>query len=504
MIRHILKKDFRLLWPFAALIAIVPFVLVVVDIHRGHFERDDSALNSLLFLLEIMFYAGGGGLILTLIHQDSLVGMRQDWLVRPIRRRDLLLAKLVFVAAAVQLPLLIAMTAEGLLDGFTLQHALLPALTENLWLLAAFALPVLAIGSLTRSLTESLAVGIAVFAALLCVSIVLKGMSGGNPLGPTGNTAIAWIPDTAKLLIFLAGSAAILTLQYFGRRTRTARILLAFALLVGLAMGAVPWNLTYRGEEAMSNLPAAADSVAISFDGALGRYRSPAGDIPHLQGIAFSEGTDAPVLYVPLRFQGIPAHSKLRLDHVVAYINLPGSRDHIRLSNPDSTQEVEIANDPMIPGTYMQYQRIAVRPGVYARAKNREVTLELDFSATLLQLSSENEFPSAGGNQRLASIGWCQSRLNEAQTQTEVYCLDTGYPAQCATFFLKNPATGAHNPAVRGCRDSYSPWFGRYKPIDTVTFTGANLPFQDSSGLLQYPVNGSQISESVVVIWSAR
>lgn len=168
MIRHILRKDFKLLWPFAAIIAAIPFVVITVDMHLGHFEREDAGLRSLLLLLEILFYAGGSGLILTLIHQDSLVGVKQDWLVRPIRRRDLLFAKLILILSLVQLPMLIAMTAEGMLDGFPLQHALLPALTESLWLLAAFTMPVLAIGSMTRSLTEALAAGVALFAAVLC------------------------------------------------------------------------------------------------------------------------------------------------------------------------------------------------------------------------------------------------------------------------------------------------------------------------------------------------
>jgi hypothetical protein len=46
-------------------------------------------------------YFGVATLIAALVHQDGLVGVRQDWLERPIRRRDLFAAKVLFVVLAV-------------------------------------------------------------------------------------------------------------------------------------------------------------------------------------------------------------------------------------------------------------------------------------------------------------------------------------------------------------------------------------------------------------------
>lgn len=243
MIRHILRKDFRLLWPFATALALVPFALVAADLDRGHFRLEDPAMNSLLLFLEIIFYFGGGALILTLIHQDSLVGVRQDWLARPIRRRDLLVAKLLFVLIVVQLPMLLANLLEGLADGFSFGHAFLPAITQNLWLFLAFTLPVLAIASLTKNLTGAIASAVAILMAMICWAILMKILSGGYPLGPTQNSAIAWIPGTGKLLIYLAGSSAVLALQFFRRRLRVSIIVLATAFALSLFTEMIPWPL---------------------------------------------------------------------------------------------------------------------------------------------------------------------------------------------------------------------------------------------------------------------
>jgi hypothetical protein len=65
--------------------------------------------------------AGFRFLITAAVHLDAVPGVRQDWLIRPIRRRDLMLAKLLFAALAVQAPILVANTAAFLISGFSLR-----------------------------------------------------------------------------------------------------------------------------------------------------------------------------------------------------------------------------------------------------------------------------------------------------------------------------------------------------------------------------------------------
>jgi hypothetical protein len=101
-------------------------------------------------------------------------------------------------------------------------------------------------------------------------------------------------------------------------------------------------------------------------------------------------------------------------------------------------------------------------------------------------------------NLRLPGIGWCQTRLNNDQTQVQLHCMQVGYASQCMAAYLLDPVTGQRNPDIHGCLDNDSPWFGRYKPLDTTTFAGANMSFRDPSGLIHYPVTASQLQHSVV------
>lgn len=495
MIRHILKKDLRLLWPFAAALAIVPFALTAVDLQRGHFHIDDPTLASLLLLLELAFYFGAAAFTLTLIHQDSLVGVRQDWLTRPIRRRDLLAAKLIFTLAVVQLPMLLANLLEGLIDGFSFTHALLPALTQNLWLLLAFTLPVLAVASLTRSMTSATAYAVGIFAVFTCGFILLK-MITGNPLGPTQATALEWIPATARLLIYLAASVAILRLQFFRRRTRAATPVLGAALVLSLIVDLTPWPLAFHWQQALSPSPSAATAVQISLDtGTDAASPLKRASLPSARGLS--------TLHLPITVSGLPPHSILKIDRTVVFAQLTGSRRRILLSEPNAPGGFHVPRYATAAApSYQRIQTIHVRPRIDSTIQSRRVTLYITYSATLLRLSSVNQLSPTRANLRIHGFGSCQTRINESQTEVQLRCLQIGHPNQCMAAYLENPATGQRNPSIHGCRDNYSPWFGRYKPLNTTSFMGANMPFRDPSGLIHYPVNASQLRNSAVMLRS--
>jgi hypothetical protein len=504
MIRHILKKDFRLLWLFAAALVVVQFGLVFVDFQLGHFNRDDEALRSLLLLLEIAVYFGGGCMIAVLVHQDALVGARQDWLSRPIRRRDLIAAKLIFVLITIQAPMLLAELGEGLADGFSFSHSLLPALSQNLWFLVAFTLPVFALISLTRSMTQAIATSLCLFLVVLCWDVLLKGWTG-NPLGPTGSSAIEWVPDLVRLLIYLLASVAILCMQYFRRKTAASRIVLGAAVALCLVTQTMPWRYAFHWEQAVSKAPASADQIALQFDSSLGRFRLPvsADAQSNLHDVAYSSSSDATKLYLPLEVTGLPADSILKIDRAFVYTVNSDSSRRIVLSNADNSDDLEVLDDgTRRNGAQTLYEPVQMRPGVYRRMNNAPVSLVIDYSITLLNLASVHELPAIGGDMHSPDAGWCQTCVNDNQTEIEARCLKDGPQLQCDTFFLENPTTRARNPDVHGCLDDYAPWFGRYKPLDTITAAGANLLFRDPAGLVHYPVDGSQIAHSRVVIRS--
>ena len=102
MIWHIFKKDFRLLWRFAAVVAVLEFLAVSVLYQADHGGFDGRRTSALLNVLVVLQLIGSAALAAAAVHSDAVPGVRQDWLVRPIPRRDLLSAKVLFVVLVVQ------------------------------------------------------------------------------------------------------------------------------------------------------------------------------------------------------------------------------------------------------------------------------------------------------------------------------------------------------------------------------------------------------------------
>jgi hypothetical protein len=505
MIWHIFKKDLRLLWLFGLAAAIMQFAIVAVHLKLGVFE-EQPVFSSVLLLLESMMYFGVAVLIATVVHEDSIVGIRQDWLVRPIRRRDLLAAKMLFLLLAVQLPMLLAAVIGGLANEFSLWLSFSEALSQNFYFLIGFTLPIFAFVSLTRGTSEALG-----FAFVIVVADVLGAEAlilpiSGSPLGPTSNTGLIWIPLTWRFAIYLVAALAILVLQYFRRANRASRMVLAAAVVICLFTGLIPWNVVFAWQKDIAPASFTAKSIAVRFNPTLGHFQSgaqaSAARNPAIFGPTRRHETDEDtILHLPLVFSGIPAGSILKIDRAVARIIEANTTREQFVSAVGDPDDFEVPNDDQHPSEARPVDEILhVRGSSYTRLKDTPVTLQLDYSATLLNLSSTHSIPAVNGDLRIDGLGHCETRLNDSRTQVEFRCLDIGNTSQCTTVLLRDPATGLHNPPLHGCRDDYAPYFGRYKPPDTIMHTGFDFNFRDPSDLIHYPVNESMMKGAQVLI----
>ena len=121
MIWHIFKKDLKIMWPFALLVAAVHWIVPLLA--TIGFTGGRGKVQNILGVLVLAGPLASGLLVAAAVQLDAVPGVRQDWLVRPIRRRDLMLAKILFAALAVQLPILAA-NLTALLISAHFSHAL--------------------------------------------------------------------------------------------------------------------------------------------------------------------------------------------------------------------------------------------------------------------------------------------------------------------------------------------------------------------------------------------
>jgi hypothetical protein len=492
MIWHIFKKDFRLLWPFAAAAAALQFGVAAIFFKLGHFNSV-PLLADLIDLCWILAYLGTGFLIFTAVHQDRIPGVRQDWLVRPVRRRDLLIAKFSFVILLAQGPIFAADLFQSLANGFPLRQALAAALSRAVFLFLGFSFPVFAFASLTASLTEVVVGGVAIWLGCFGILVLLTALSGGgrsNQYMPVLNTGEGWIIESARSIVALIVGSAILLLQYFRRRTLSSRVLIVAGALLWMFAFYIPWQPAFAIQRKMSLAPGVSDGIAWAFEPERGRAQI----APERLLAAKNQSTDE-IAYLPMRVTGLSTDRTLFYDKIETRLVTPDGKTIVLNHGNNLDYHREGVNDSVARG----YHGIYVPRDVYNHLKDQPLQLEIDYSVTLFELSSSNALPAIGGDQRMPGAGWCKTRLDEDGDEIEFRCIQAGNGPSCGSIFLDNAKTGLRNPPRSVCNPNYAPYFGKYL-YDGMSRIGTALPFHDLTGLAKYPVDASQLSDTRVVI----
>ena len=435
-------------------------------------------------------------LTVAILHQDSIPGVRQDWLVRPISRRDLLLAKLLFVFIVVEGSIILTDTFQVMASGFSLRESLAAGL-DHIFFVFIFTLPALAFAAVTSSMMEAVIGAVIAFFAGTATVIFFETFSA-DARSPAAGTGERWIPLCAMVAVSILAAGCVLLIQFFERRTLLARWVLGISVLAfTLSLIAFPWKTTFALQTHFARNPGSARLVAVSFDAALGRYQRPSGlSASDEQRLARLQAREAPAeVFLPLQISGLPDDSVLKADQSELILIAPGGKVAYRGIGED----LEIRAEG--PGNRQQTAHLEVDiPAVkYPRLKEQPLRAEMNYSLTLFRLSSAYGLPAIGADQRMPEAGRCATQINESGTAIELRCEQAGKGPTCGTFFLENPATGVRNPVISACDPNSSPRFG-WISEDPMSHWGLNLRFRDPSGLTHFPVDGTQLPKSQVVL----
>ncbi|HKD50180.1 MAG TPA: hypothetical protein VKB90_05250 [Candidatus Acidoferrum sp.] len=492
MIWHIFKKDWKLIWIFVAVVAasqaITEFVLAKARV------SDDSPMITLLaqnlptgMIFFMMF------LIAAIVLLDAIPGLRQDWLIRPIPRRDLLLEKLLFTVIAVEGPIFLANLVLGLASGFSLRSVLLVSAERVLYLLFFLVLPIFAFASVTKNMTEAFifACGFAFLIAVFGTFADYLNTNANRTLTPTLYTGIGWMGELTRFAIVLVAAAVILRFQYFFRKTFLSRALVFFFGFLAFVSLFLPWRPAFAIEERLSPDPAAAKNLSLAFHSQIGRYQPPSGVNNSMYP---GEGRDADV-FLPLRVSGMHSGDTLITDHGEARLFGSGGK----LVYHGSIFGIEVDKAGLTATGEDRHQKITLPASLYKQLQGQPVQAKLDYSFTLFSLSKSYAIPAIGGDERMPGVGWCQTKLNDAGTAVTMKCMMAEKGPTCGGIFLENPSQGTQNPEGFGCYPEYTPYSAR--PLDDAFRRWvARVSFRDPNGLAKYPVDGPQLPQSRLVI----
>jgi hypothetical protein len=501
MIWHIIKKDWKLSWLMITGVAAIHWAVAMISFNLGLFSADRT-LAELRVTLDPIALMGSALLIAVIVHQDAIPGVRQDWLARPIQRWHLLLEKVLFVVAAVQGPILAADIFQGLANGFSFRQTLAAALSRAVFLLLSFTLPVLAFTSLTRNMTEAIVSAVIASVAWGLVVQAAATLSGGYDnfrlVQPTSESNVGWIGDSFKFVLFLLGASAILGLQYFRRKTMLSRCLTAVFLLLLFFISFLPWKPAFAIQQRLSPSPGSGAATVLAFNPGAGRFHYASGISPSDENMRRYRHEGKMAVHVPLQVAGLPTDSVLLADRSeVCLIGASGKTEYC-----GTGQELRVSKEGPDPGEAQIYQEIDVPFAVYRHVKDQPTGLGINYSLTQWRLDRSYAIPAVGGDERTPGLGWCKTKVNEAETAVEIRCMQPGKGptcrSGCASGFLENATSGRRNPEKFDCHPDYSPYFVGADSI--MTRFNANFEFRDATGLAHFPVDGPQLLQSRVVV----
>lgn len=452
---HIFRKDWRLMWPLAVATALLQVVITAVIRHSEPFPLPEakSVIASLLTLgLAISMTL----LILLTIQQEAIPSINQDWLTRPVKRRDLLLGKLFTLALLIHGPIVLVDILHGLAEGFTPGSVIHATLVSNFEIALCYSLPVMAVASMTRSVVEAIIFGLV---------ILVVGVSVGFVASSTHGTGLKWIWRSVAHGELLLVTMAALWWQYTRRSrdgTQQARAIFAVGVLAFTLIQLLPWEPAFFIQRSLAANPRASRLI----------------DVEVVQGASYPTrqllaGGDAPGpgnvrIVLPLRFSAFTGGTLLHGDRTT--VRLVGGDGVVVFSGLGHVFDVPSDGDGTVG------QAVDIPADLYQKISKQPLRLELGYYATLLRGQLITRM-GLNETRRIPGFGWCATR-------DRIGGIDIGCRTAGALPFCISVTAGAAPEAFQ-CELNYEPVPLRFS-VDPIDHWEVKIPTM--SGAVMAPI----------------
>jgi hypothetical protein len=397
---HIFRKDVRHLWPAVsvALAIQVLFTTFEMQPHRDQFitPASHSAETLVDFLLPLAWWY----LIVALVHEEPLPGDRQFWVTRPYSWKSLLTAKVLFIFAFINLPVLIADCFILTAQSFSIVEHWEGLLWRQVPFTVSILVPPLALASLTRNLGQ-----VIVAILLVILRIVVNSIPFENAF-PRGSTGMEWIQATADDAVLLFVLSAVILIQYRSRRTWLARTLtVAFVILPGFSIP-LRWQLDWQARVKAPGIDVS--GIKILFDASRGR-RKP---------LARTRGVKTVNLAFPVEVKGAPNGVDL----------VSGGAKVVIRESARTVWSSDFAGAALERDKAGYWETMVIPANIFAAVRNQPVTIRM---RPVLKAARCTEFraPLEVGGTVIPGVGICESRQWRSQVLS-VQCRSALAPAR--------------------------------------------------------------------------
>jgi hypothetical protein len=484
MIWHILRKDVTLLWKEILIVALLNAIAI-----GARLRLSNSIEHTGDFLLIAVSVVSAYVLLTKAVHLDAPANHRLDWLVRPIRRRDLILAKLLFAAFAFIGPIILLDVLLPMAAGFSIPLVIKAASIHAIGLLIGLALPMLAFASMSGNIGEAVLIPALLIPASYLIDNAFRFLPGHNVgyrigvIGPpAASSRLQWTID--EILAYgvagLAG-ALILTLLYRTRNRWIGATILAIALTLSVA--SAPISGAFRSREPnYSRSPG--NGVSLHYAPDQPRY---------ISSTAYGTGT----IHLPLLIKGLEPDESIYVESILAQAMFADGKKLDGYGGAAGQFSTRYIYPPVHFNNQIWYQQ-SLQPA----------KLSLDISVIVLGSAGTFPVPWSGTAVQVPGVGLCRvarplfgqaSGLNCVQVGSEVapielqpatlkFVREPWVPGLAARYFdLTNNPAGIftnHSMMFNGAPDPSNPGdvmlrTFRVKGFRSVSLTIPEIRFAD-------------------------
>jgi hypothetical protein len=321
------------------------------------------------------------------VYAEPIPGNRQFWITRPYRRTSLLGAKLLFVAAFVSFPLMLADSFILILKGFSPLENPAGLLWHALMIFAVILLPMIALASITEGFATGTLAGLVTIGSFLGLDSVLSSLDTYTSF----RGKVTWIAASVGVLIVLPAVLAIVILQYRARRTAISRLIFVCAVAVlalcgdRLLPGYTSWVL--QTHLLGSRIDTSSISVAFSPGSA------PEPTSPRSRWIKMPP--ELARVTLPIRSYGAPPGTTVVADVMLGELTLPNGKVSKTSLWFGASQDVMAWNDAFLERS------------VFERIKDTPMRMHLTVYLTVLGDPHTVSVPFGGGPYRVPGVGMC-------------------------------------------------------------------------------------------------
>ncbi len=434
-ILHIFRKDVRHRWIdiLVSLALLIAYAWHVA--HRWNVQSHEFGLFSSLWgALTFFVPASWCFLVIRAVQEESLVGDRQFWVTRPYEWKKLLAAKLLFVAASINLPLFIVDVALLAEAGFSPVRYLPGLLWMQVLLLIFLVVPAAAVSVITSTVVQVLLCVLGLILYLIGVGELFSSIPNAGVL-PGGEVVAA-----LDLLVIGCVLVAVIFLQYARRKTWTSRLLIIGGGVAVLAIGAVT---PYGTIVARSYPPLTAGqrpAVTLTID--------PTPPLPpKKKDNAFPDVLPNVWIALPLHASGVAEGHVAQVRGVVVTIQVSDGRHWASSWNSDGSI--------FLPGEDHTVKIFAVNRKVFERVKSIPVNVHISVAQVDYRETNARQITAEGGKSSVAEVGICRIEPYSNSNQNMIACRAP----------LKSPSLMGHmDPSATTCtyEDGPPPLVTRY------------------------------------------